>query len=256
MISILFLDLILGIAASVYGGLVSGAVIEAATVLAYGWVLILSSVVGLSAFASTCCERCGFCLSAFFALIIMVAEVGFGVAMMADTDGFIQFLRDNEDALYLTDETIDFVEDNIMLFCIIFWVLAFLEFCRYCTMCSLSKQSAMSEDMENDLQEPLMQKPTERGIQKIPESGEFTSDAQTQQDREKHWSDMLNNPDDSSVAKSAASHTTHTSEEDFAPVDEPLYTDSNWWATSEKDTENDMSWVTTPSDKLNKPDIV
>merc|ERR1711956_210707 len=99
--------------------------------------------------------------------------------------------------------------------------------------------------IDRDLTEQLLPESiTDGNI--IPEDQPVENSAfESESEREKRWTQMLEDGDAMTVGTKDSQSIT--SQDDFAPVDEPLYTDPHWWAKSSKDTENDMSWVTSAS---------
>lgn len=254
---ILFLDFFGGIALLIYAGYVEqqGLMQAAAILLAFGLLAFLSVMFGIGGLCTKMCSRCGLVLSASMAMVLGPLEIASGILIVAYNDDFIQYLRDNKDALRLSDGGIQSIKDHSQIIMIGLCVLGFLEISRFFMTTSLRKSLLDSDTLHShdpsDLSSPLLSASADRSRAiTIPENEPADMG---DEEMEKRWNRMLNDVDASTV------HTKDsrsiTSADDFAPVDEPLYTDPHWWAKSGKDTENDMSWVVSPVDKAKKSKV-
>mmetsp|Transcript_50182 Transcript_50182/g.60560 ORF Transcript_50182/g.60560 Transcript_50182/m.60560 type:complete len:278 (+) Transcript_50182:116-949(+) len=252
---IFLIDVVAGITVLAYAGYVmSKAPIVAADILiSFGSILVLSSILGIWGFAMTACNsnRCALVLSAILALFLGLFEISFAVFMVARVDLFINYLLENKDALRLSEGGIQSIQLHTPLIAIGLIVIGIVEMMRFCMMTNVRKR-LIEFDTLHSTDEALSTSLIPKDTRIIPEESAIdTHSLESERDREERWSKMLGEVDDGTIGSKDS--PSITSQDDFAPVDEPLYTDSHWWAKSNKDTVNDMSWVTTAKQKQTKP---
>ena len=120
------IDAGLGLACMAYGGMVHVVNVTAVAV-AYGMVLFIGAVSGAMGYFFGCCDRRGLTGSAVAGLLACLADIAAFVFVILSWGTFIQFLKDNSEALLLTDSAISCIQSLQILFAVIFIVLAGLE---------------------------------------------------------------------------------------------------------------------------------
>jgi hypothetical protein len=125
------MDVGLGVACIVYGGMVH-VVSVMATCISYGLLLVLGSLAGAIGYCSGGRSKRspGLTVSAMAGFIISLMNVAAFVAILVSWDPFIDFLKDNQEALLLTEDSIKKIQVLKIPLVIIFIVLACLEMYR------------------------------------------------------------------------------------------------------------------------------
>lgn len=243
------LDFILGIALVGYGSLVisNGLPAVGVPLLSFGLLLFLSSTLAVIGYGSTKWNRSGMTQSALMGMIIGPLEITIGVGIEVFKDKVFQYMRDHQVQLSMTDKVVDDLESISWFLMTAFCVLGLLEVCRFFMMNTM--RTILIHNDQQIVDGGLNERLLSRGISNsniIPEDQPVeNSSFESESEREKRWTQMLEDGDAMTVGTKDSQSIT--SQDDFAPVDEPLYTDPHWWAKSSKDTENDMSWVTSAS---------
>ena len=123
------MDVGLGVACVVYGGMVHvGSV--AAISISYGMLLILGAVAGAIGHFSGACNRTSLAVSAFAGLVTCLVNVGALIAILVLWNPFIDFLKDNEEPLLLTEDSIKTIQGLKIPLSAFVIVLACLELYR------------------------------------------------------------------------------------------------------------------------------
>ncbi|KAL7526371.1 hypothetical protein ACHAXR_001455 [Thalassiosira sp. AJA248-18] len=120
------IDIGLGLALLIYGGMVN-VVQVTALAISYGLVLFLGAVGGAIGYYSGACNRRGLWASAIAGIVTCILDIAAFIAIFAGWDSFIQFLNDNDDALMLSEGSINTINGMKILFAVIFIVLAGFE---------------------------------------------------------------------------------------------------------------------------------
>ena len=123
------IDACLGLACVVYGGM-AHVVNVTAILIIYGLVLIIGAVAGGIGYYSGGCNKRGLTASSIAGLLICLADIAAFVFVIISWGSFITFLKENAEALLLTDASISTISSLRILFAIIFIVLAVLEVSR------------------------------------------------------------------------------------------------------------------------------
>jgi len=127
------IDAGLGLACMVYGGMVHVINVTAITVT-YGLVLFIGSVAGAIGYYSEGCNKRGLTASAIAGLLVCLADIAAFVFVIVSWGSFTAFLKENADALLLTDSSISTISSLQILFAVIFIVLAGSEGSRFMEM--------------------------------------------------------------------------------------------------------------------------
>ena len=120
------IDIGLGISLLVYGGMVHVASVTGAAV-AYGLLLFLGAVAGAIGYYSGSCNRRGLVVSSIAGGLTCAVDICLFIAVVAAWDTFIKFLKDNHEALMLSEGSVDTINGLKILFAAIFILLAGLE---------------------------------------------------------------------------------------------------------------------------------
>ena len=120
------IDAGLGLACIVYGGM-AHVVNVTAVAVTYGLVLLIGAVSGVIGYYSDGCNRRGLTASAVAGLLLCLADIAAFVFVIISWGTFIQFLKDNAEALLLTDASISSIQGLQVLFAVIFIILAGIE---------------------------------------------------------------------------------------------------------------------------------
>ena len=120
------IDAGLGLACIVYGGMAHVAIVTAISVT-YGVVLFIGSIAGGIGYYSEGCNKRGLTASAIAGLLICLADIAALVYVIVSWGSFITFLKDNAEALLLTDSSINAISSLRILFAVIFVILSLLE---------------------------------------------------------------------------------------------------------------------------------
>ena len=128
------MDIGIGIACIVYGGMVH-VVSVMATSISYGLLLVLGSVAGAIGYISsggskTSTRSLGLVISAIAGFLASLMDVAALVTIFLTWDSFIDFLKDNQEDLLLTEDSIETINGLEIPLAIIFFVLACLEIYR------------------------------------------------------------------------------------------------------------------------------
>lgn len=130
------IDAGLGLACIVYGGM-AHVVNVTAVAVTYGLVLLIGAVSGAIGYYSDGCNRRGLTASAVAGLLLCLADIAAFVFVIISWGTFIQFLKDNAEALLLTDASISSIQGLQVLFAVIFIILAGIEGSRFMEMKTL-----------------------------------------------------------------------------------------------------------------------
>lgn len=114
-----------------------------ALAISYGLVLFLGAVGGAIGYYSGACNRRGLWASAIAGIVTCILDIAAFIAIFAGWDSFIQFLNDNDDALMLSEGSVNTINGMKILFAVIFIVLAGFEGHRSMVMWGL--KDTMSE---------------------------------------------------------------------------------------------------------------
>jgi hypothetical protein len=117
----------------VYGGMVHVVNVTAIAVT-YGLVLFIGSIAGAVGYYSEGCNKRGLTASAIAGLLVCLADIAAFVFVIVSWGSFTAFLKDNAEALLLTDSSINTISSLQILFAVIFIVLAGLEGARFMEM--------------------------------------------------------------------------------------------------------------------------
>lgn len=120
------IDAGVGLACMVYGGMAHVVSVTAISVT-YGLVLFIGCVAGVIGYYSEGCNKRGLTASAIAGLLTCLADIAAFVYVIVSWDSFITFLKDNKEALLLTDSSINTISSLKILFAVIFVVLSLLE---------------------------------------------------------------------------------------------------------------------------------
>ena len=125
------IDVGLGVACIVYGGMVH-VVSAMATCISYGLLLVIGSIAGAIGYCSGGRSKRspGLMVSAMAGFMISLMNVAAFVAILVSWDPFIDFLKDYQEALLLTEDSIETIQGMKIPLVIIFVVLACLEMYR------------------------------------------------------------------------------------------------------------------------------
>lgn len=123
------IDAGIGLACMVYGGMVHVVNVTAIAVT-YGLVLFIGSIAGAMGYYSEGCNKRGLTASAIAGLLACLADIAAFVFVIVSWGSFTAFLKDNAEALLLTDSSINTIRSLQILFAVIFIVLALLEGAR------------------------------------------------------------------------------------------------------------------------------
>mmetsp|Transcript_8619 Transcript_8619/g.19372 ORF Transcript_8619/g.19372 Transcript_8619/m.19372 type:complete len:323 (-) Transcript_8619:87-1055(-) len=145
-------DIGLGLALVVYGGMVHVSSVTAAAIC-YGLVLFLGAIAGAIGYYSGACNRRGLRGSAIAGFLACLLDIGAFIAVIAAWDPFIQFLNDNHEALMLSTDSIETIQGLKILFAVIFIVLAGLEVHRGLAMWDM--KDTMAEEGATSRVTPL-----------------------------------------------------------------------------------------------------
>jgi len=143
------MDIGLGVACVLYGGMVHVVSVTAISI-SYGLVLVLGSIAGTIGYCSSggasrrTTSSPGLMASGCAGFIASLMNVAAFVAIMSSWNPFIEFLNDNEEALLLTESSIDTIQGLEVPLAIIFIVLACLEMYRGIAMCRMKKTKSSS----------------------------------------------------------------------------------------------------------------
>lgn len=127
------IDIGLGLALVMYGGMVHVAQVTALSVF-YGLVLLLGAVAGAIGYYSGACNRRGLVASAIAGLLTCLLDLGAFIAILVSWDSFVKFLQDNHNELMLSEDSVKTIQGLKILYAIIFLVLAVLEGYRFRAM--------------------------------------------------------------------------------------------------------------------------
>jgi hypothetical protein len=130
------IDAGLGLACIVYGGM-AHVVNVTAVAVTYGLVLFIGAISGAIGYYSDGCNRRGLTASAVAGLLLCLADIAAFVFVIISWGTFIQFLKDNAEALLLTDASISSIQGLQVLFAVIFIILAGIEGSRFMEMKTL-----------------------------------------------------------------------------------------------------------------------
>lgn len=130
------IDAGLGLACIVYGGM-AHVVNVTAVAVTYGLVLLIGAISGAIGYYSDGCNRRGLTASAVAGLLLCLADIAAFVFVIISWGTFIQFLKDNAEALLLTDASISSIQGLQVLFAVIFIILAGIEGSRFMEMKTL-----------------------------------------------------------------------------------------------------------------------
>ena len=120
------IDIGLGLALVIYGGMVHVAQVTALSIF-YGLVLLLGAIAGAIGYYSGACNRRGLVGSAIAGLLTCLLDIFAFIAILVSWDSFIKFLDDNHTELMLSKDSVKTIEGLKILYAIIFLVLALLE---------------------------------------------------------------------------------------------------------------------------------
>ncbi|KAL7434798.1 hypothetical protein ACHAXM_004266 [Skeletonema potamos] len=123
----------LGLACMVYGGM-THVVNVTAVAVSYGLVLFIGAISGAIGYYSGGCNKRGLTASAIAGLLTCLADIAAFVFVIISWGSFITFLKDNAEALLLTDASINTISSLQILFAVTFIVLAGLEGSRFMEM--------------------------------------------------------------------------------------------------------------------------
>ena len=120
------IDASLGLACMVYGGMAHVVTVTAIAVT-YGLVLFIGAIAGAIGTYSGGCNRRGLTASAIAGLLACLADIAAFVFVIISWGSFTTFLKENAEALLLTDASINTISSLQVLFAVMFIVLAGLE---------------------------------------------------------------------------------------------------------------------------------
>eukprot|EP00577_Skeletonema_sp_RCC1716_P020282 CAMPEP_0113404992 /NCGR_PEP_ID=MMETSP0013_2-20120614/18702_1 /TAXON_ID=2843 ORGANISM="Skeletonema costatum, Strain 1716" /NCGR_SAMPLE_ID=MMETSP0013_2 /ASSEMBLY_ACC=CAM_ASM_000158 /LENGTH=318 /DNA_ID=CAMNT_0000290665 /DNA_START=23 /DNA_END=979 /DNA_ORIENTATION=+ /assembly_acc=CAM_ASM_000158 len=127
------IDAGLGLACIVYGGMAHVVSVTALSVT-YGLVLFIGAIAGAIGYYSEGCNKRGLTASAIAGLLTCLADIAAFVFVIISWGSFTTFLKENAEALLLTDASISTISSLQVLFAVIFIVLAGLEGSRFWEM--------------------------------------------------------------------------------------------------------------------------
>jgi len=120
------LDMGTGLALLVYGGMVHVVSVTAAAVC-YGLVMLLGAIAGAIGYYSDVFNRRGLLGSAISGVILCLLDICLFFAVFAGWSSFINFLKENQEALMLNEGSIDTIDGLRFVYAIIFIIFAGLE---------------------------------------------------------------------------------------------------------------------------------
>ena len=122
------IDIGLGIALVAYGAMIGSVTSAMAICITYGLILALGAIAGTMGYYSGACNRRrGLQASAIAGFITCLIDIAAFIAILASWTSFIAFLKDNHEALMLTEDSVKTIEGLKILFAVIFILLAGLE---------------------------------------------------------------------------------------------------------------------------------
>jgi len=127
------IDIGLGLALVIYGGMVHVAQVTALSIF-YGLVLLLGAIAGSVGYFSGACNRRGLVGSAVAGALGCLLDLIAFIAVLVSWDSFMNFLNDNQSDLGLTEDSVKSIQGLKVLFAVIFLVLAVLEAYRFRVM--------------------------------------------------------------------------------------------------------------------------
>jgi hypothetical protein len=123
------IDVGLGVALVVYGGLVHVTAVMAVTI-SYGLVLLLGALAGAIGYFSGACSRRCLRASATAAFLTSILDIGAFIAILVSWDSFVGFLDENYEHLMLSEDSVKVIQGLKIPLAVIFAVLAGLEVLR------------------------------------------------------------------------------------------------------------------------------
>ncbi len=123
------IDVGLGVALVVYGGLVHVTAVTAVTI-SYGLVLLLGALAGAIGYFSGACSRRGLRASAMAGFLTCFLDIGAFIAILVSWDSFVGFLDENYQHLMLSEDSVKVIQGLKIPLAVIFAVLAGLEVLR------------------------------------------------------------------------------------------------------------------------------
>lgn len=123
------IDVGLGVALVIYGGLVHVTAVMAVTI-SYGLVLLLGALAGAIGYFSGACSRRCLRASATAAFLTSILDIGAFIAILVSWDSFVGFLDENYEHLMLSEDSVKVIQGLKIPLAVIFAVLAGLEVLR------------------------------------------------------------------------------------------------------------------------------
>jgi hypothetical protein len=128
-------DVCLGITLIVYGSLLTTqfanpAMAAVTFCLLLGSILFASSAAGIFSYVTPLCSRWGLVVSGLVAPYLSVVYISIFISLAMDTNGFLTYLEDHNDVMYLSENVRENLEGSMWLVYSLLGILAALELTR------------------------------------------------------------------------------------------------------------------------------
>lgn len=230
------IDIMAGLTLMIYGFLVSAQPNSppgAITILVLcGFLLTFTSGMGVLGFMTGWCKRCGLAISAYGGPIIAIVEVVFTICIAATKDSFFNYLRDNREALLMSEQTIRNLEKIIPVLFIIALLCSAVEVIRF-SMLRTVRENMLRYDDQRQKAFASRRRSPRIGLEEplLPELSETTG--------------QKNNKNSTPSTKDGNESEGDLSL-DLDPVDETISTEELWWTQAEREEEKtsaDLKWA-------------
>lgn len=160
--SLFVIDICIGIILIIYGSLIltqfdKESVAMAAVIfsLLFGSIHFTTSVFGCISLFWKGCKRNGLVLVGYVGPYVALVYFTIVIALLADTSGFLQYLDDHKEVMYLGDNVVENTKRLMPLIYVVLIVLGILEASRFCVLIKLQKRL-----VENDANGSLIPRST------------------------------------------------------------------------------------------------